>query len=678
MSGSIPIIVFLGAAGVILAAFLYLRAEPSVPGRALLLGLRVGSLTIVMLLILDFEIPGGDPSRPEPEGGKWILVDPDLSLTISGPDGSLLWDDLLASAGAGEREGARLAVALAGDGGPEGIDLEALSARAPSVSPGSLGTAVSQLGEAGADSIVVLSTFRRPRGDIDALAAETPVPLRLQRLGASSRNVGIGELSLPATASSDEEISGRVGLFGEGALPGDSVQIELRADGELIQTLYAPVPGEGEEVALSFTLPPPPDTGLVRYTATGVLDGDLFVPDDLRARWMVSGRGDDEIMLVSLSPDWEPRVLLPVLEAVTGLEGEGYLRLEDGRFLPLVSEGTLRQPVEDGEFRDRLSDAELVVVQGGLEDPPPWLAEVVDTHPRVLHLPGSGGSLALMGLETDPALAGEWAAAADVPASPLSPFLAGISLGGLPPLYALLPLTEPMGATTGLNAQGGRGGEPVPALVLLGGEAGRRAVALADGFWRWGVRDGESRRAYRALWGGVTGWLLGYVAPGSGESVRPETVSQIRGEPLRWEVPLGASDLELSLVRVHDGGDGPWKEEAESSGELRFRGALRGDDGAVTTTPPVEPGIYRFEVRQPETLPGDSIVASGLVEVEGWAPSLRRPPLELADRAFPAAGGEGRTPASQGRPLRTHPLPYLVLLLLLGVEWVGRRRVGLR
>ena len=678
MTGPAPIIILLGAAGVILAALLYLRVEPGVPGRIPLLGLRAGSLTIVTLLILGLEIPGDDPSRPVPEGGKWLLVDPDLSLTIPGVGGASLWDEVVDRTSDSGREEVRLAVALPGDGGPEGIELGALAARTPRASSANLRVAVSRLAEAGADSVVILSTLRRSPEDLEALAAETPIPIRLERLGGLARNVGIGELDLPASASPEEELSGRLSLFGEGGAPGDSVSIELRADGELIRIISLPMPSPGEELSVPFTLAAPPDTGLVRYTARGLLEGDVFPPDDLRTRWVVSGRADRGILLVSLRPDWEPRILLPVLKAVTGLEGEGYLRLGDGRFLPLASGAEPARPVEAEFFRDRMSGAELLVIQGDVERPPAWLVAAVETHPRVLHLPGTQSGAALAGLEVDSVLAGEWSTVPELPASPLSPFLAGISLGGLPPLSGLLPLAGPIVGTTGLNAQGPRGGEFVPALVLLDGDLGRRAVTLADGFWRWGMRDGESRRAYRALWGGVTGWLLAYSTMRGGEAVGPETLLQSRGEPLRWEVGSNSSGLELSLTRVHDAGDGSLDQETDGSPDVLFRGPLQAGNGLVATTPPVEPGIYRFAVRQPGTLPDDSVIASGVVEVERWAASLKLPPLDVPGGVLPAAGGEGVRGLSGSRPLRTHPLPYLILLILLGIEWVGRQRVGLR
>ncbi len=679
MTGSTSIIVLFGVAGVVLVGWLHLRIDPGTPGRFLLLALRTVTLALVTTLILDLRIPGEDPSCPSPEGGKWILIDPDLSLTIPGASGASLWDEAVERV-ADLNDGTRVAMALPGNGGAEGVELGDLSTRMPSAPSANLREAVSRLGEAGADSVVVLSTLRRPSEDVAALVSETPLPMRLDRLGGLVRNVGIGELSLPAYASEGEEISGSVGVFGEGAA-GDSVRLELRGDGELITIIYLPMPDSGEEVSVPFTLPPPVDTGLVRYTASGLLEGDVFEPDDVRARWLMSGRVDPEILLVSLEPDWEPRVLLPVLKEVTGLDGDGYLGLADGRFLPLVSEPGITRPVEAEAFRDRLLRAELLVIQGDAEGAPPWLISSVESHPRVLHIAGSSGAAALAGLQADPILPGEWAPDPDVPASPLSPFFAGISLGGLPPLSALLPLAEPLLGTSALNAQGPRGGEPVPAVVLLESEQGRRVVTLASGFWRWGMRDGEALRAYRALWGGVTGWLLGQSMAGDGEPVRPETILQGRGESLRWEVDEPGSEMELSLLRVHDSGDGSWKQDPADSLDLHFRGPLRGTDDPVVSTPSVEPGVYRFEVRGPGNggQSEASIIASGFLEVEGWAPSLRWPPFDVSDDVVGSARGPNLGDVSGGRrTLRTHPLPYLLLLVLLGTEWVWRRKVGLR
>lgn len=664
----------LGLAGALLAAFLYLRGEPSrVSSRHALLCLRVGSFAVVTLLLFDPLVPGEDPDGAPPDGGRWLVVDPDLSLTVPGPGGTALWDELVRSAALAETSGTRLALALPGEGGIEGVDGELLAMRVPRAPRAELGVSVARLAEAGADSIVILSTFRRRLAEIQLLIDEASVPVRLERVGERTRNTGIGEFALPAAVPEGDGVTARVGLFGEGGVPGDSVAIEFRAEGELVRNARVPMPMEGEEATLVFELPPPPAPGLVRYTVEIELEGDLFLPDDRRSHWLTSGGESRGVVLVSLTPDWEPRVLLPILQAVTGLASEGFLRLGDGRFLPLVAGSEPSSPVDDEAVRDRLAAAEILVVQGGLEDPPPWLADAVTGHTRVIHLPGAGAAAAFTGLSTGAVLPGEWAPRAELPPSPLSPFLVGISLVGLPPLSTVLPLSEPMPVVVVLDAQAPGGEESVPALVLVEDEGGRRAVALAEGYWRWGVRDGEARRAYRGLWGGVTNWLLARPPSGTREVARPETVIQSRGERLRWEVSERAENLELTLTPREggEGGEGP-----AEAGLPRYQGPLRAD-GAVATTPPVEPGVYRFDVREFGADSPDSILSSGLVEVDRWAPSLRLLPLEFGDGGIGAPSRVGE-PLPEGRPLRTHPLPYLLLLLLLSAEWIGRRRVGLR
>ncbi len=660
----------LSLAAVLLAIFLYLRGEPTgAPGRHALLSLRVGSLAVVALLLFNPLVPGQDPDGAPPDGGRWLVVDPDLSLTVPALGGTALWDDVVRRAAVAEASGTHLALALPGEGGLEGVDGELLATRAPRAPRSELRVGVSRLSEAGADSIVILSSLRRPPEEIRLLIDEASVPVRLERVGERTRNAGIGEFVLPAAVPEGDSVTARVGLFGEGGLPGDSVAIDFRADGELIRSARVPMPAEGEEGSFLFDLPPPPARGLVRYLVEIGLEGDLFLPDDRRSHWLASGEQSLGIVLVSLSPDWEPRVLLPILEAVTGLAGEGFLRLGDGRFLPLVAGSEPASPVADEVFRDRLAASEILVVQGGLEDPPAWLVDAVTGHDRVVHLPATGVGATLSGVSTGAALPGEWAPRAELPPSPLSPFLVGISLGGLPPLSTVLPLSDPESTLVALYAQGPGGEESVPALVLVEDEGRRRAVALAEGFWRWGVRDGEARRAYRGLWGGVTSWLLARPPGPAEEVVRPETLIQSRGERLRWEVSGGVENLELTLT--------PAEGAAVAEGRPpRYRGPLR-DDGAVATTPPVEPGVYRFDVRNPGAVSPDSTLASGLVEVERWAPSLRLLPLDLGDGGVGAPPDRADAPP-EGRPLRTHPLPYLLLLLLLSAEWIGRRRVGLR
>jgi hypothetical protein len=159
---------------------------------------------------------------------------------------------------------------------------------------------------------------------------------------------------------------------------------------------------------------------------------------------------------------------------------------------------------------------------------------------------------------------------------------------------------------------------------------------------------------------------------------------QQRGEPVRWDLPAPdseggpAEDLEVSLVSLNDGGDAAYSVADSAAGGATPAGypaLLEPDPAGLAATPPPDPGVYRFEISGATTgVP----LATGVIEVERWAPSLRLPPLDPpADLLGIAAEGGGRG-SDGGRPLRTNPLAFLFLLLVLCAEWMGRRKLGLR
>ncbi|MSR22756.1 MAG: hypothetical protein EXR92_04315 [Gemmatimonadetes bacterium] len=695
-SGLTLLISVLGVAGMLLAALFYVRGEVHVPGKPVLLALRLSILAIVTLLLLDVRLPGEDPTgRAVGEGVRWVLLDPDLSLLVPSEEGGSLWEVAVDRAGAEVEGGAHLALATPGTAGPEGMELAGLVRRAPSHPSGDLVQGVARLAEAGAESVVVLSSFRRPPGFLEMLARETPIPVRLAPLvEGGTRNAGIAELTLPAVATAAQPVTGRISIFGEGGSPGDTVRIELRTNGALVETIRLPLPGPGAEASAPVRLPPAPDTGVVRVSAHALLEGDVFPPDDELARWVRIGEPEGGILLVSLEPGWEPRYLLPVLEAVTGLDGEGYLALGEDRFLPLGEGSEDLQIVGPEGFRNRMRRSALLVLHGVGRRTPDWLAKEAEGHPAVVYFPvdPEGATLAGVSRGSTPggsATEGEWGLDPQLPASAVAPFLSGIRLATLPPLTLVIEAEETGGVQVVLRGQAVRGGRVAPLLLLREAEGeGRRAIALADGFWRWGSRDGEPREAYRALWGGVSNWLLAPSDPLIEEGVRPVAQVQPRGVPLKWEVAPGVERAELSLVpiRLGDGqlGDGQLENGAlptdgeGSSGATAFRGILKPEEGGIASTPAVDPGLYRFEVRDPAAGLNGPPMTAGLVEVEAWAPSLRYPPLAVPERLEPSANAGGGGEAGGGRPLRTHPLPYVVALALLCLEWLGRRRVGLR
>ena len=684
MTWATPVIILLGAAGISLAAWFYLREEAPVRNRAFLLGARLLVLAMALMLLLDVRIPGEDPFGASGDGRRWILIDPDLSLMVPDPSGEgTLWEDVLRGAAEESASGARLALASLPGRGPEGTDLATLSLRVPDHPPGDLVEGVLRLGESGADSVIVVSTLRHPLVLLERLAEEVSVPMRLQRAGERVRNAGIAELSLPETVGEGEEFEGRLTIFGEGAEPADSALVTIEADGVLVFQARLPVPAAGVEVSVDLSFPPPPPgESPVRYGARIQLDGDVFPFDDERARWISVGEDEVGILLISASPDWEPRQLLPTLRSVTGMEGEGYLALTGGRFLTLEGAGAPVRVVGSEEFMDRAARARILVLHGVDRGEVAWADQLASDHPSVLILTGGGGSVPLEGLVAGFPLEGEWTPDGELPPSPLSPFLSGLQLGGLPPLGVLLPLESGAAWTTGLAARRAPGGEALPVIVLREESGRRQVIAIADGFWRWAAREGTPRETYRALWGGAADWLLAGGGWRTAAAFRPVDLVVSRGSPLRWHVPEGAGVGELTLQRLALG-PGLSLDAAPEDGAPSFRGPVTIGADAIAITPSVEPGVYRYVANFPAMAGGQAGgqpggQASGVIEVEGWAPSLRLPPLDIGEGVLAGAARAGLAGETSGRPLRSHPLPYLLILLLLCAEWVGRRRVGLR
>jgi hypothetical protein len=658
-----------------------LSGRPSHPG---LLSLRVGAVLLVLLLLVDPRIPGDDPAESGPPAPtQRVLVDPDPALAADDGEGLLL--DRFLERASTLHSGGGVLHRLTGSEGVV-VDPATLEAMGPAEVSGGIDEVLLQMAEGGADSLLLLSTLRVDPAPLLEVLERLPLPLRVERVGGPVRNAALVALELPDRVPADEPVEARVRIRGEETAPGDSIGLRIEAgpfrsgmaeDAEprIVYEARHPAPPSGEEITLSVVLPPPSDGApLLRYEARVVLDGDGFAPDDARVRVVEVGEAGPGIVVLSLRPDWEPRTLLPVLERSTGLEGEGWLQVGPDRYLGLRGGDDPVDHRSPGEVAPRIEGAELLVVHGvggaeAPEDPlrlPAGLEAAVRGHPRVIHLPAGPAGAALAGVPVEGPQAGALSPHPDPPPSPVASYLAGIPLGGLPPLDALL---RPVGETPGIEALHLRGGagEVHPGMLLLEGERGRSALALGSGFWRWGIREGDPRRAYANLWGGVSGWLLGSPGPAAGVGVHPVDRVFPRGEPVQWSaMGFEGRSLEVELRRAEDP-EGPalQLEEVEVSDEGRFR------------TPVLPPGSYHYRVLDPDE--GTDPQAEGLFEVERFQGALLRLPLDpdvLADgaRATPPDPDGAR---DEGRRLRTHPLPWFLLLGLLCLEWVGRRRRGL-
>jgi hypothetical protein len=125
---------------------------------------------------------------------------------------------------------------------------------------------------------------------------------------------------------------------------------------------------------------------------------------------------------------------------------------------------------------------------------------------------------------------------------------------------------------------------------------------------------------------------------------------------------------------------------ASGSLEIRLAGADAlartdtvpvGADGRATL-PPLDAGNWEWSARvlAPDSLAERERVWAGRIEAESHTDEFRWPRDTTLLTAGPVSTSAGRAPL--GRPLRTSPWPYLILLALLSAEWIFRRRSGLR
>lgn len=643
------------AAGAGAVAFwTYLSREPPVRGRLVLASLRTATLVLLVLLLWNPGIPlgagAGEVGAPE------IVLDASLSMAARDSTGSTPWREAVNRAR--DAAGPEGRVLLYGSS-PRVVSVDSLAEARPEDEGSRLAPALERIAALGGTSVRVLSDLRiEDPVAVSAVLEETGLDVRFEDVGVAVRNAGVAEAGAPASLDAGEEAAVDVLVASEGGGSGDSVTLELRADDRLLAARRVPVPEGNRQVRHRLEFVAPADAGVHRLEARATLAGDGFGADDRRTlRLEVEAEGAG-LVLLSLRPDWEPRYLLTVLEQVSGLPARGFLRLSSQGWLPMGRGEERGGTVPDARVRELASRAEVLALHGVAGTSPDWTRELASGAGRLLLFPRDPAGAALADVSVTDWQEGEWYASPELPSSPLAGELAGVSLEGMPPLTALLPLAEELpGERAPLLARLGQQGPGRPVAVLAAGEERRAVVVLASGFWRWAARDGEPREAYRRLWSAATGWLLEGPIGEAVAGVTPVERPVPRGEPVEWRLrgPVG----DTVSIRI----------EAGDSAVLDTTAAPA---GTLVRTPALAPGRYSYTVRAP----GLPETATGTLEVSGWSSELLRARIEPPGPATDVDAD--RAAGRPGRALRTHPAPYLLLLLLLSAEWIGRRRQGLR
>ncbi len=437
-------------------------------------------------------------------------------------------------------------------------------------------------------------------------------------------DVAVRSLELPQAAAPGDSVELRALFVTAGAAVSAATALVRLADGTTLATApLGPLPPWSErEWRVRVRLPERPDALVVRVMALAA--GDVEHHNDTLSS-VLDVRGGPTAVFASTSPDEDSRFALDLMRGAMALAVRGFVRVAPGQWR---EEGTLA-PVAEAAVREALARAPVAVLHGDT---------AVLGPPRAL----TRGSLLLVVPPRDED--GEYFTER-VLASPLSPSLTGVPWDSLPPIV-LGP--APVGASwSALMARRGRRFDE--RVVVAGDDAPRRiAVMPVRGLWRWRFQGGRSADAFAAVWGGVFDWLT------RGEvDERPARVASPwmrEGEPVTWR--RGAGRDSVVTVRLHRDGTA-----SDDSVTVRFQ-----DAAGVATSPPLAAGVWRA------TVGGGTSVFAVNAGAE-WIP--RRPVISRSA----VAGTVARGAASS---LRSGWWWYALLMVALCVEWVMRRRVGLR
>lgn len=628
--------------------WVYYRREFAVRRRALLLAARLAAVAGVVALLWNPVVPapprGAAPSR-------FVILDASLSMTARTPGGARVWSGAVERARALAEGGARLLLAGAA---VTAWDPDSLDAAVPDGSESLLAGAIGVAAEAGAREITLVTDRRVGDPVAAATAARRPgVSLGVDSPGGAGENLGLARLVLPAHVRRGEVLRGSVEV--EGAVAVDSVTVTVAVDGRPHTSLRLAAPVAGGVAAAGFSLGPAGGLGAGRHRVTARVDHpDAFPPDDERAAIVRVDPEETGVLLVSFTPGWEPRFLLPVLDQVSGLPVRGFLRTGPGRFQAMAPPaGGGSETIGAAALARLLRRAGMVVALGVDAAALELLEPATARTRRLLLFPRDGAGAAAGGVAAGSPLPGEWYPD-EAPPSPVAGEMGRFASGGLPPLTDVLPLLDDGGGVA-LGVSLGAG-EPAAALVLRRDGRRRTATVLARGFWRWAFRDGAPREHYRRLWAAVAGWLMANEPLAAGAGVRPVEEVAPRGVPVRWR------------GRGHEGEEVVLAVTGESGGRV-LDSALAVPPDGFFTTPPLPPGRYAYTAVAADTTAGD-------FEVEAFSGEMLRGAVDPAELTVRAATGS--VAFTGGRPLRARPLFCLLILAALCCEWVGRRRAGLR
>ena len=437
------------------------------------------------------------------------------------------------------------------------------------------------------------------------------------------------ELAAPERVDRSDSLAVDLTLGTFGPLDARQTRVEVALDGRVLARRDVDLPPSPGTARRRIALGPQGlAPGLRLLTVRLVTSGDVEPGDDTRWRWIHVEEQPGVVVLASPA-EWEFRFLVRELSDLAPGAVRGYALVQAGRWVDMRT----LAPVAASAV-DRAAAGASVVVTAG--------ARTVRAGRR------QGVWRWLPGDSTLATLAGDWYVNTDLRPSPLAGRLGGVAWDSLPPRGGLVPMVPADAQWVALSARLARRGAERP--VLLGWDsAGVRVLTVTgDGLWRWALRGGAAREAYRAMLASGLDWLLG----GGGVAGRAAvTATQVvpRGTPIAFR-STGDSVPDSLRVSVTDG---------RSTRELRLR--LDAEGSALAW---FAPGAYRWSVR-------GSPPAAGSFVVETYSD-------EFPPRAVTLAAGSGQVRAVLAATYaRQRPWLFALVILALAAEWIWRHRRGL-
>ncbi len=519
-----------------------------------------------------------------------------------------------------------------------GIDRDELRSLLPTDASSGARAAVDRAAALGRPLLLVTD------GELDdpEAIADAPAGSRVRVIArAPRRDAAVADLQAPtlATAGDSLDVTVMASAGGDGAPDGALV---LLLDSTRLSTVPVPALGAWASTRLTARVSIPRGDRSALLRAVVQVAGDVEPRNDTLIR-VLEIRDRPAAVFVSTAPDLDVREALVVLRGALNVPTQAYLRIAPGVWRV---EGSLA-PIAEAEVRSRAASAGLLLIHGdtawgtaltrGASSPAVRAA-------RALWSPAPPTTAARAGEITR---AAEWYAAA-VPVSPMATVLAGIPLDSLPPFTLAGPAR---GNFTILSAQLGRRGEAVAAAAGTEQGGTRTVVISGSGYAGWALRGGRSAAAFSAFWGAIFDWLS--AGRGDARAARPVGGIVRAGDPVRWT--RGGADSAVVVRLTRRGASGP--ASVQDSVMVVFRGAEM-----EARTAALAPGVYDVQSA------GDASVLAVNAARE-WLPHQPSVRTEVLSQ------GAGSSDAPR---LSDAAWPFVLALLLLCAEWIGRRVGGYR